>query len=183
MKDKRLLGVDENNRGYSSFLFNRNNTKDHCFIGQSAIFNSIRVKVAIFMILVVILIMILVPHLVINDSYYDCIYEIIKKEPDRRYYLQATVVVMLLVEYFALSVDLYVVIDGLYEHTYFDDVKLYYFLGLMFVMAHFIVNLSTTIIVAFLHNTMSKIKNLPILCSFQNHHFLVIFIHCLYTVL
>ena len=91
--------------------------------------------------------------------------------------------VIVLVEYFALSVDLYVVIYGLYEHTYFDDVKLYYFLGLMFVMAHFIVNLSTTIIVAFLHNTMSKIKNLPILCSFQNHHFLAIFIHCLYTVL
>lgn len=174
MKDKRLLGVDESNRGYSSFFFNRNNTKDHCVVGQSDIFKSIRIIVAIILILLLILAMIAVPYLIIN--YYDGICETIKKVSDRWYDMWSAVVVIALVEYFALFVDLYVIIYGLYEHTNFDDVKWYYFLGLMFVMAHFIVNLSSTIIAASWLNMMAKIRNSPILLSFQNH--LVYFVHC-----
>ena len=176
MLDKRLLGVDENSRGHSSFFFNRNNTKDHCVIGQSDTIKSFRIGVAIFLISVLILVMIMVPYSIFKYSYYDWIQENIQKKSDQWCYMWATVVVLFLVEYFALFVDLYVIVDGLYEHTHFDDVKWYYFMGLMFVMSHFIVNLCSTIIAASWHNMMAKIKNNPILFSSQN--LLVFIIHC-----
>ena len=50
-KDKRLLGVDEESRGYSSFLFNRDNTNDHCVIGQVEKYKNIRIMVFIIMFL------------------------------------------------------------------------------------------------------------------------------------
>ena len=177
MLDKRLLGVDENSRGYSSFFFNRNNTKDHCVIGQSNTIKIFRISVAIFLILVLILVMIMVPYSFFKYSYYEWIQENIQRESDQWCYMWATVVVLFLVEYFALFVDLYVIVYGLHEHSHFDDVKWYYFMGLMFVMSHLIVNFFSTIIAASWHNMMAKIKNNPILFSSQNHP--VFIIHCI----
>lgn len=67
--DKRLLGMDEKSRGYSSYYFNRNNTKDHCTIGQADLIRNVRIGMGVFLLTVPFVIAEKIPALIV--SMYD----------------------------------------------------------------------------------------------------------------
>ena len=87
--DKSLLGMDENSRGYSSYFFNRNNTKDHCIIGQANLIRNIRIGMGVFLIILPFIIARGFPALVVSRL--DRIHKWFTKN-DVLYYAWATVI-------------------------------------------------------------------------------------------
>ena len=171
-----MLGVDENNRGYSSFFFNRNNTKDHCVIGQLGVFTSIRVAVATILVLLQLLTMMGGPPLLV--SYYVRLCDVLK-DPDQWDYVLATFLVLALVECVVASWDLWVISDGLHEDSHFGDVKYYYYTSFLIIIAHPFVNLFSTIMAALLFNKRAEIQKKYIQCLSPCRNSTLIFcIHC-----
>ena len=160
--DNRLLGVDESNRGYSSFFFNRNNTKDHCVIGQVAVFTSIRIAVATILILLQLLTVIGAPLLLV--SYYARLHDTIIKDPNQWDYMWATVLVLVLVDCVVSSWDLLVISDGLHKNSHFGDVKYYYYISFIVIIAHPFMNHCISIITALLLNKRTEMQKKYIPC-------------------
>ena len=126
--DNRLLGMDENSRGYSSYFFNRNNTKDHCIIGQANLIQNIRISVAVFHNILPIIIAEKIPALIV--SMYDKIHKwFTKKDSDLPYYAWATVITLVLLDVAVVANDIPIIIWGFYDNTIFTDVKVYYVSG------------------------------------------------------
>ena len=171
-----MLGVDENNRGYSSFFFNRNNTKDHCVIGQLGVFANIRVAVATILVLLQLLTMIGGPPLLV--SYYVRLCDKLK-DPDQWDYVWATVLVLVLVDCVVSSLDLWVISDGLHEYSRFGDIKYYYYISFIVIIVHPFVNLFSTVMTALLLNKRAEIqkKYIPCLSPCRNST-LIFCIHC-----
>ena len=154
--------MDESNHGYSSFFFNRNNSKDHCVIGQVAVFTSIRIAVATILILLQLLTVIGGPLLLV--SYYVRLHDKIIKDPNQWDYMWATVLVLVLVDCVVSSWDLWVISDGLHENSCFDDVKYYYYISFIVIIAHPFVNLCITIITALLQDKRTEMQEKYIPC-------------------
>lgn len=171
-----MLGVDENNRGYSSFFFNRNNTKDHCVIGQLGVFTSIRIAVATILVLLQLLTMMGGPPLLV--SYYVRLCDVLK-DPGQWDYMWATVLVLVLVDCVVSSWDLWVISDGLHENSRFGDIKYYYYISFLIIIAHPFVNLFSTIMAALLFSKRAEIqkKYIPCLGPCRNST-LIFYIHC-----
>ena len=170
--------MDESNRGYSSFFFNRNNTKDHCVIGQVAVFTSIRIAVATILILLQLLTVIGGPLLLV--SYYVRLHDTIIKDPNQWDYMWATVLVLVLVDCVVSSWDLLVISDGLHENSRFGDVKYYYYISFIVIIAHPFVNLCITIIFALLLDKRTEMqkKYIPCLGPCRNSTYILYTLCC-----
>jgi len=127
--DNRLLGMDENSRGYSSYFFNRNNTKDHCIIGQANLIRNIRIGMGVFLIILPFIIAIGFPALVVSSRVRKWF---TKKDSDVWYYARATVITITLLDVAIFCIDIPIVILGFHDNTTFTDVIVYYSAGVFF---------------------------------------------------
>jgi len=127
--DNRLLGMDEKSRGYSSYFFNRNNTKDHCIIGQANLIRNIRMGMGGFLIILPFIIAIGFPALVLSSRVRKWF---TKEDSDVPYYARATVITITLLDVAIFCIDIPIIILGFHDNTTFTDVVVYYSAGVFF---------------------------------------------------
>ena len=127
--DNRLLGMDEKSRGYSSYFFNRNNTKDHCIIGQANLIRNIRMGMGVFLIILPFIIAIGFPALVVSRRVRKWF---TKEDSDVWYYAWATVITIILLDVAIFCIDIPIIILGFHDNTTFHDVIVYYSAGVFF---------------------------------------------------
>ena len=130
--DKRLLGIDEKNRGYSSYYFNRNNTKDHCVIGEAGTYKKFRILVAVVLILVPFGIAPGIPYLTVlmHKTIHRWFTE---KKSDKWYYARAMIICATLFDVAAVSIDMHTIFRGFHENTTFGDVQFYYIMAFILI--------------------------------------------------
>ena len=129
--DNRLLRMDENSRGYSSYFFNCNNTNDHCIIGQANLIRNIRIGMGVFLIILPFIIARGFPALVVSRL--DRIHKwFTKKDSDVLYYAWATVITITLLDIAIFCIDIPIIILGFHDNTTFTDVVVYYSAGVFF---------------------------------------------------
>ena len=162
VKDNRLLGVDEESRGYSSFLFNRNNTNDHCVVGQAEIFTQIRILLFTILVLVAISIAIVFPAMILN--YYRKLQSMIVKGTNRSFNLWATIVLMVLVEPALIGHGIWAMYDGVQSKLAFVDVWWYYAFCIGTVPLLPLVNFIITITIGLVRKKYNIITTNPIPC-------------------
>jgi len=132
--DNRLLGMDEKSRGYSSYFFNRNNTKDHCIIGQANLIRNIRIGMGVFLIILPFIIARGFPALVVRRL--DRIHKwFTKEDSDVPYYAWATMITITLLDIAIFCIDIPIVVLGFHDNTTFTDVIVYYSAGIFFLTA------------------------------------------------
>ena len=94
-------------------------------------------------------------------------------------YMWATVLVLVLVDCVVSSLDLWVISDGLHEYSRFGDIKYYYYISFLVIIAHPFVNLFSTIMAALLLNKRAEIQRKYIPClSPCGNSTLIFCIHC-----
>ena len=146
-----MLGVDEENQGFSSYLYNHNNEKDHCVIGQQDVFKRIRIYVAIVLFLLPILLGLVIPSLIV--IHYETVHErMMKKGSNRPFYAWAIIITSALFYCFTMGLAMYIISSGLQENTNIADVRWYYVLGLVVITALPVMNGITTIAAAVCYN-------------------------------
>ena len=125
MKDNRLLGVDEDSRGYSCYFYKHNKTKDCCAVGQANTYRDVRIFAAVVINALVLLFFFGVPLCI-------CSYLTRSGEPhsDVLYYKWAFCIMAFLV---STSVFVFLISNVKFhydEASAEDDVKVYYFLAI-----------------------------------------------------
>ena len=164
--DNRLLGVDEKNQGFSSYLYNRHNLKDHCVIGQHDLFARLRIYMFIIFFSLPIIFAILLPSLTVIN-YIRIRKQMIKEESSALYYVWAVVIVSIPLNCFFLGRNAPVAMSGVQENTANADVKWYYFLSFFVIMAYPILNYLIAIVAAVYSRMIKVILQNPIPCPIR----------------
>ena len=125
-----MLGIDEKNRGYSSYYFDRNNTKDHCVIGEEDIYQTFRILVAVVLIIVPFGIAPGIPYLtvIMHENIHKWLTE---NDSDIWYYIRAMIICATLFDIVAVGIDIYTILSAFRDNTAFGDVAFYYFIALV----------------------------------------------------
>ena len=161
--DNRLVGVDEQNIGYSSWFFNRNNTNDHCVIGKSDSFKRFRILVAAIMIMFPVAVALAVPFLIARC--FKKLHEELEKEGSNiQYYFWAVVTTMILFDVAVVGFDTYIIVIDLGKSA-FTDVKWYYYLSTSYVFALPVGDFGITVMLAYGLGT--EILRIPIPCPIR----------------
>ena len=125
-----MLGIDEKNRGYSSYYFDRNNTKDHCVSGEEDIYQTFRILVAVVLIIVPFGIAPGIPYLtvIMHENIHKWLTE---NDSDIWYYIRAMIICATLFDIVAVGIDIYTILSAFRDNTAFGDVAFYYFIALV----------------------------------------------------
>ena len=156
VQDNRLLGVAKENRGFSSYLYNRNNEKEHCVIGQEDAYRSIHIHMSIVLLSFPIIFGLAIPPIIV--AHFDKIRRVLKKGPNRLFYVWATVIMSILYCCYNIPLAAYLIISGFRENTSKPYVWWIYLIGSIEITAVPIINFISTIMAAIYHKKIKVIS-------------------------
>ena len=163
--DNRLLGVEKEHRGFSAYLYNRNNPYNHCVIGQYDSFRQLRIYMATVVFALPIVLAIVLPFCTVG--HHETIRRnMMNEDSNNPYYVWATVIVLTIFNVLVIILGVQIIINGVQKSksTGDGDVTYYYIFGAVTIPAIPIVNGIVIILAAIHKNVLLQMRQKPIPC-------------------
>ena len=143
-KDRNIVINPETYRGFSSYLFMQNRTRDNCVIGQDNFYKSIRITMLISIIIVTVLIFIMLPIPMMDF----CKQAHEKSQPNSKsdsfYVMRAAVIESFIVWLFFICYYIHGMIKRVPEAYTEADVKMYYSVFVILAISYILLPSSAT---------------------------------------